>query len=161
RAEADLARRRQATLLARERVRVTGAELARLLRLDVTAEVQPVEPPHARVDLLDPSWSLDRLVEVGLTNRPELASQQAAVQATLAAEVAEAHAQADLAGRRVGIAEQGLRLALDSYDRNLEGLGQTRLIGGVNVTVVRPQEVLAAVQAVAQAYTDFYGAVAD
>ena len=113
-------------------------------------------------------WQFDNL---GLGNRARVRQQEAErsvavlelfrLQDRIAAEVAQAHAQADLAGRRVGIAEQGLRLALDSYDRNLEGLGQTRLIGGVNVTVVRPQEVLAAVQAVAQAYTDFYGAVAD
>jgi hypothetical protein len=84
RAEAELARRQQAELLARERWRLAGAELLRVLRLDPSAQVEPLEPPQLRVELIDLDKPVDDLIPVGLTNRPELASQQAQVQATLA-----------------------------------------------------------------------------
>lgn len=251
RAEAELARRQQAVLLARERWRTASAELLRVLRLDPAAQVDPVEPPQLRVNLVDPSRSVDDLIIVGLTSRPELASRQAQVQATIAAlrqerarplvpsvllrgwstpvtgtlgvgvfaggqngqlgsgafredvdlqllwqfdnlgfgnrarvhqreaekrlavielfriqdrvaaEVATNYAQADLAARRVDIAERGVRLALESAEKNLTGLGETRRAGDLVVLIVRPQEAVAAVQALAQAYADYYGAVAD
>ena len=53
------------------------------------------------------------------------------------------------------------REALDSFAKNLEGLGQTRRAGDFLILVVRPQEVVAAVQALGQANADYYGAVAD
>src|SRR5439155_10038501 len=74
RAEAELARRQQAELLARERWRTAGAELLRVIRLDPTAQVEPQEPPQLLVTLLDLSRPVDDLVVLGLTNRPELAS---------------------------------------------------------------------------------------
>src|SRR5207244_6297746 len=73
----------------------------------------------------------------------------------------QAFAQAQLAARRVPLAEAGVRLSLDSADKNLAGLSQTRRAGDVVLLVVRPQEALAAVQALAQAYADYYGAIAD
>jgi outer membrane protein TolC len=251
RAEAELARRQQAELLARERWRTAGAELVRILRLDAAAQVEPIEPPQLRVNLVDVGRPLDDLIVLGLSNRPELASRQAQVQATLAAlrqerlrplvpsvllrgwstpvtgtlavgafgggrnghvgdfaargdidvqllwqfdnlglgnrgrarqreaesrlavidlfrvqdriaaEVATYHTQADLAARRVGLAERGVQLALDSAEKNLTGLSQTRRAGELVVLIVRPQEAVAAVQALAQAYADYYGAVAD
>jgi outer membrane protein TolC len=251
RAEAELARRQQAELLARERWRVAGAELLRVLRLDPSTLVEPLETPQLRIDLIDLHRSVDDLIALALTNRPELAAQQAQVQATLAllkqerlrplvpsillrgfstpvtgtlaggvfaggpndtignaglrsdidlqvlwqldnlgfgnrgrirqrqaenrlavvelfriqdrvaAEVAQAYAQAELAGRRVDLAEKGLRAALASADKNLAALGQTKQTGGVVQLLVRPQEAVAAVQALAQAYSDYYGAIAD
>src|SRR6516165_8775062 len=77
RAEAELARRQQAELLARERWRTSGAELARILRLDAAAQVEPEEPPQLRVLLFTLDKPVDDLIPIGLTNRPELASQQA------------------------------------------------------------------------------------
>jgi outer membrane protein TolC len=251
RAEAELARRQQAEFLARERWAVASAELQRILRLDASAQVEPVEPPHLRVELIDPKRTVDDLIPVALSSRPELASQQAQVQATLAllkqeklrplipsillrgfstpvtgtlaggvfgggpndrianggfrgdldfqilwqldnlgfgnhsrirqrqaenrlsiidlfrlqdrvaAEVAQAYAQAQTAARRADLAEKGLRAALASADKNLVALGQTKQTGGVVQTLVRPQEAVAAVQALGQAYIDYYGAVAD
>jgi outer membrane protein TolC len=251
RAEAELARRQQVEELARERWRVTGAELLRILRLDPSTQVDPVEPPNLRVDLIDPTRSVDDLIPIALTRRPELASRQAQVQATLtllrqeklrplvpsvllrgsstpvtgtlaagvfaggtngtigntglrgdldlqllwqfdnlgfgnraqihqrkaenrlavaelfrlqdrvAAEVAQAYARSQEAARRTEIAERGARLAADSADKNLAALGQVRRVGEVNQLVVRPLEAVAAVQALAQAYTDYYTAVAD
>ncbi len=251
RAETELARRQEAQVLARERWKVSSAELLRVLRLDPTAQVEPVEPPQLRVDLIDLAKPVDDLIRVGLTNRPELASQQAQVQATLtllkqeklrplipsvllrgwstpvtgtllggyfgggangsfgngglredidiqllwqlnnlgfgnralvhqreaenrqaivelfrtqdrvAAEVAQAYAQATQAARRVGVTQRGLKSALLSVDKNLAALSQTKGVGEQRVTLVRPQEVVAAIQALSQAYLDYYGAVAD
>jgi outer membrane protein TolC len=83
RARADLARRRQALHTARERWRVASAELTRLLRLDASAAVEPIEPPHMQVTLVSLEKPVDDLIPVGLTNRPELAAQQALVRASL------------------------------------------------------------------------------
>jgi outer membrane protein TolC len=251
RAEAELARRQQAELLARERWKVASAELLRVLRLDPAAQVEPLEPPQLRVDLIDLNKPVDDLIPLALTSRPELASQQAQVQLTLtllkqerlrplipsvllrgfstpvtgtlatgyfaggpngtvgnggvrmdldlqvlwqfdnlgfgnrarvhqrdaesrlavldlfrvqdrvAAEVAQAYAQAQLAARRVEVAEKAVRAARDSADKNLVALSQTKGAGDQVVLLVRPQEAVAAVQALAQAYSDYYGAVAD
>jgi outer membrane protein TolC len=251
RAEAELLRRQQAELLAQERWRVASAELVRILRLDPSAQVEPAEPPQLRIDLIDLGRPLDDLIAIGLTARPELASQQAQVKATLAllrqerlrplipsvllrgfstpvtgtlaggvfagganstignagargdfdlqvlwqldnlgfgnrarqhqrqaenhlalielfriqdrvaAEISQAYDQAQLASRRVELAEKGTQFALKSADENLVGLGQTKNAGNVVLLLVRPQEAVAAVQALAQAYTDYYTAVAD
>jgi outer membrane protein TolC len=251
RARAELARRRQAMHAARERWRTASAELVRVLRLDPFVLVEPLEPPHLQVTLVGLDQPVDDLVPVALTNRPELAAQQALVQATLerqrqerlrplvpsvllrgaatnpsgtlagglfgggrnntvsnfsargdfdvqvlwelqnlglgnrarvderraenrlavlelfrtqdrvAAEVVQAYAQAQAAADRVREAETGLKHAVDSVRKNFEGLKQTRRAGDVILLVIRPQEVVAAVQALAQAYNDYYGAVAD
>jgi outer membrane protein TolC len=250
RAEAELARRQQAELVAQERWAVASAELLRVLRLDPSVRVEPVEPPQLRVDLINLTQPVDDLIPVALTNRPELASQQAQVQATLAllkqerlrplipsillrgfstpvtgtlagavfaggangrigdagfrgdldlqvlwqldnlgfgnrarvhqreaenrlavidllriedrvaAEVAQAYTQAQIAARRVELAALGVRSARNSADKNLIGL-QPQEVGGKVVLLVRPQEAVAAVLALAQAYLDYYGAVAD
>jgi outer membrane protein TolC len=252
RARTEASRRRQARDAARERWRIASAELNRLLRLDAATLVQPLEPPHLRVTLLEGDFKVDDLIPIALTSRPELASQQALVQATLqkmreerlrplipsvllrgsstpvtgtlaggvygggpnsdmsnfsarsdfdvqvlwefqnllcgnrakvrerraenqvavlelfrlqdrvAAEVAQAHAQVVSANSRAVDAEKGLKDALESMEKNFEGLSQTKRPGGdVLILVIRPAEVVAAVQALAQAYTDYYSAVAD
>ncbi|HZT80334.1 MAG TPA: TolC family protein [Gemmataceae bacterium] len=251
RARAELARRRQAVCTARERWRVTSAELIRLLHLDPSAIVEPLEPPHLQVTLVDPRTPADELVPVGLLNRPELAAQQALVRAALeqmrqeklrplvpsvllrgastnpagtlaaglfggglndnmsnfgmrsdfdvqvlwefqslgfgnkarvnerraahrlalieafrlqdrvAAEVVQAHAQAQEAAARLADAEDEVRNAVDSVTKNLQGVTQTRKVGDLFVLLIRPQEVVAAVQALAQAYNDYYAAVGD
>ena len=84
RARAELARRKQIAAAARERWRVASAELARLLRLTPSAVLEPAEPPSLPITLIDPTATLDTLILIGLTNRPELAGHQAVVQATLA-----------------------------------------------------------------------------
>jgi outer membrane protein TolC len=251
RAQAELARRQQAELLARERWRVAAAELLRVLRLDPSTQVEPLEPPQLRIELIDLHHPVDDLIPIALMNRPELAAQQAQVQATLAllkqerlrplvpsillrgfstpvtgtlaggvfaggpndtvgntglrsdldlqvlwqldnlgfgnrgrirqrqaenrlavvelfriqdrvaAEVVQAYAQAEFAGKRVDLAQKGLQAALASADKNLSAMGQTKQTAGLVQLLVRPQEAVAAVQALAQAYIDYYGAVAD
>jgi outer membrane protein TolC len=251
RAEAELARRQQAELLARERWMVASAELPRVVRLDPAAQVEPVEPPHLRVELIDLGQPVDDLIAIGLTNPPELAAQQAQVRATLAllkqercrplipsvllrgfstpvtgtlgagyfgggpnstisngalrsdwdvqvlwqldnlgfgnrgrtqqraaenrlavvellriedrvaAEVAQAYAQAKLSAARVPLVEKEVRFARADADKNLIALGQTKGAGGQAQLLIRPQEAVASVQALAQAYADYYAAVAD
>ena len=70
-------------MLARERWEVASAELLRIIRIDPTTQIEPVEPPHLRVTLVDLHQNIDELIPIGLTYRPELASRQAQVQATL------------------------------------------------------------------------------
>lgn len=251
RAQAELARRQAVELTARERWQVASAELTRILRLDATAQVDPLEPPHLQVTLVDLNQRVDDLVVIGLRNRPELASNQAQVDATVsllrqeklrplmpsvllrgwstpvagtlgggifaggtngtigntggrgdldlqvlwqldnlgfgnlakvrrresdyraatlelfriqdrvAAEVAKAYAEARQASRRAEIAEREVKLSLDSFEKNLSGLGTTRRVGELVQTVVRPQEVQAAILALVQAYFGYYQSVAD
>ncbi len=63
--------------------------------------------------------------------------------------------------RRVGVAHREVELAVDTYAKNMVGLGQTRRAGDLVQTVIRPQEALASVQALAQAWSSYYLAVAD
>ncbi len=83
RARTLAARLRQVTLQSENNWRAASAELLRVLYLDPTLVVEPVEPPHLRVPLLPLDKAVDDLIPVALTNRPELAAQQALVQATL------------------------------------------------------------------------------
>jgi outer membrane protein TolC len=84
RVRTELSQRRLAVIQAREQWRVASAELARLLRLESSALAEPIEPPHIEVTLVALDRPVDDLIPVGLMNRPELAAQQAIVQATLA-----------------------------------------------------------------------------
>jgi outer membrane protein TolC len=251
RTRAELARRQQAVAAARERWRTAGADLARILRLDPAALVEPEEPAHLQITLVALDGPVDDLIQVGLTNRPELAAQQALVQSTLerlrqerlrplvpsvllrgaatnpagtlafgvfgggrnsslsdfnlrgdfdvqllwefqnlglgnrarieeqraehrlalleafrlqdqvAAEVARAHAQAQAAAVRFREAEEGLKYAADTMAKILKGLENTRRVGNQDVLLIRPQEAVAGVQALAQAYADYYAALAD
>lgn len=83
RVRTELLRRRQAVEGSVGRWEVASADLARLLRLGPTAMLSPVEVPQLRTHLVDLAIPIDDLVAVGLTERPELASRQALVQATL------------------------------------------------------------------------------
>jgi outer membrane protein TolC len=251
RVRTELARRRQAVQSATERWRTASADLIRILRLEAGALVEPLEPPHLRVTLIEPDSPVDGLIPIALTSRPELASQQSLVQATLAqlrlekirplvpsvllrgastnpagtlaagafgggrderigdfgarsdfdvqilwelqnlglgnrarvrerraehelshlelfriqdriaAEVAQAHAQVQSAAARVAEAEAGVKDAIDSLDKNVEGMRQLKGAGNVVIFINRPQEVVAALQALSQAYNDYYVAIGD
>jgi outer membrane protein TolC len=73
----------QQAVTARQMWRIASADLTRVLRLDPRVVVEPLEHDHLQVTLIDSDRSLDDLIPIALTNRPELASQQALVQATL------------------------------------------------------------------------------
>lgn len=83
RAKAEAARRRQAVESAYERWLVASAELTRLLRLQPDTVVEPAEDPALAVKLIDPATTLEDLMAIGLTYRPELEAHQALVQAAL------------------------------------------------------------------------------
>jgi outer membrane protein TolC len=231
--------------------RAASAELLRVLHLDPALLIQPLEPPQLQVTLLSLERPIVELLEVALTIRPELAAQQALVQATLqqlrqermrpllpslyvrgfstpvtgtlatgffgggindnmarfswrqdwdvqllwqlqnfglgnralirqrgaqneaaqlellrvqdhvAAEVVRAYALAQTAAGRVGRAEAELNQARELVEQNLVALGQTRRAGDIVVLLVRPQEVVAAIQMLQQAYVGYFLAVAD
>jgi outer membrane protein TolC len=216
-----------------------------------TSQIEPIESPNLQLQLLQPNVPVDELISMALTARPELASQQAIVQATLArlkqekmrplipsvllrgnatnpagslstglfgggvngtlnnfngrnsvdvavlwefqnlgfgnralqrerevdnriavlelfklqdriaAEVVQAHTQLQRATNRIAIAEDGVKNALETVTKSLEGMSQTRRVGEILVLIFRPQEVVAAVQALDQAYRDYYLAIAD
>lgn len=251
RARTELERRRQSVEFAYQRWQVSSAELTRILRLDPTTVVEPLEAPHMQVQLIDVAQSVDALIPMGLTNRPELASHRALVQATLArlrqermrplipslllrgnatnpggtlsggyfggglnddlthfggrqsydaqmiwelqnlglgnraavrertaenrqallelfriqdrvaAEIAQDLARAQRSTRRIEQAEVELQNAIETADKNLQGLQQTKRAGELLVLVFRPQEVVAAIAALDQAYGDYYGAISD
>ena len=234
----------QQVATAREDWRLSSANLTRVLRVDPAAVVVPMELPHLQLTLIAPKQSVDDLIPVGLMSRPELASQQAVVQATLtrlrqermrpllpsvvlqsnasptgylgagvygsgssslnswsgrsdwdaevvwelknlgfgnralvtqrrgeqhqatvelfriqdqiAAEVTQAHAQVQSAAVRVVRAEAGLKAAVASYDGNLKGLSETVRAGQLLVLIIRPQEVVAALMQLQQAYVNYY-----
>ena len=83
RAQTTLADLEQQTALARQDWRINSANLTRVLRLNPAAVVIPLEPPHLQVTVVPPDRSVDELIPQGLTSRPELASQQSLVRATV------------------------------------------------------------------------------
>ncbi len=244
RVRATRAELEQQATSARQDWKITSAALTRVLRLDPAAVALPLEPPHLQITLIAPTETVDALIEVGLTSRPELASQRAVVQATLirlrqermrplipslvlqsnatpnetlgggvygtgtnslnswsgrsdwdaqvvwefknlgfgnrglvtqrrgeqrqalvelfgiqdlvAAEVTQAFAQVEAAALRVQQAEAGLKAAAESYDGNLKGVSETVRAGELLQLVIRPQEVVAALQQLQQAYINYY-----
>lgn len=84
RTERLLATLQQKAASARESWRVNSANLTEVLRLDPRVIVVPLEPDHLQITLLDPARPLDEMMPVALTNRPELESQKATVEAAVA-----------------------------------------------------------------------------
>ena len=83
RALAQYARFRQMERSARERWNVVSAELVRVLRLDPTAVLAPLEPPHIQITLVSPEQNLETLLPVALMGRPELTAYRALSEAAL------------------------------------------------------------------------------
>jgi outer membrane protein TolC len=83
RAKTELSSRRQDVQTARERWRLSSADLTHVLRLDSAALVEPLEPPHLLLTLVSPETSVDELIPLALLNRPELAGERALIQASL------------------------------------------------------------------------------
>lgn len=251
RTRVELARRKQAAITAKERWRIASAELTRLLRLDPTLLLDPLEPANLVVPVVDGSAPLDDLIQIALLNRPELAANQALVQATLqrlkqeklrplipsvllrststnpsnslgfgvfgggsnnrladfstrfdydvqilwemqnlgfgnrnrvrernaehelavleafrtqdriASEVSNAYSQFMSARDRLRIAEPAVKEATETFQKNVETLSQTRRVGNALILIVRPQEVVASLQALATANADYLAVVSD
>ncbi len=236
---------------ARENWRVASADLTQILRLDPRAVVEPLEHDHLQITLIDPGRPLDDLMPIGLTNRPELAAQQAMIQAALvrirqekmrpllpsilitgwqspggmadqvgifgtgqggklnywsfrddisaqlvwqmdsfgfgnmalvkkrrgeqsqalaqlfhiqdmvAAEITQAQARLQSAAVRVLQAERSLQTGLATFQKSLEGLGQTQRFGNVLQQIYRPQEVVYALKVLKIAFDEYFATVAD
>jgi outer membrane protein TolC len=81
RAKRMLAVIQQREAAARERWRVSSANLTQVLRLDPSAVIVPLEPDHLQITLIDPARPIDELVAIGVFHRPEIASARSRVQA--------------------------------------------------------------------------------
>ncbi len=81
RARNVLADLQQRAVAARQEWRVQSARLTKVLRLDPRAVVEPLESDHLQITLIDPARDFDDLMPIALTNRPEVASRRALVQA--------------------------------------------------------------------------------
>ncbi len=235
----------------REAWRLASADLTQVLRLDPRAVIVPVEHDHLQITLIDPARPLEELMPVGMTNRPELSSKQAMIQAAqvgirrekwrpfiptviitgfqtpgdmrmmfgifgtgadrfmnlwslredisaqvawqveglgfgnlarvkeqrgeqskaivelyrtqdmVAAEITQSQAHLQSATVRVAEAERALREALLNYDKNYEGLRQTKRIENILEQAYRPQEVVAALSRLRAAYDAYFTTVAD
>jgi hypothetical protein len=66
-----------------------------------------------------------------------------------------------MTAKRLQAAERETKAAFTLVEENVEGFRQTRRVGELPMLVVRAQEVIAAIQTLALAYNDYYGAVAD
>ena len=251
RARNQLADLEQLAVSHREEWRVASADLTQVLRLDPRAVVVPLEQDHLQITLIEPSRSLDDLIPIGLTNRPELAAQQALIQAALvrirqekmrpllplitisgfqtpggmtteasifgtgnggklnlwsfrddistqliwqlqnmgfgnmalikkrrgeqsrataalfqiqdmvAEEVTQSQAILQSAAARVVQAERSLQMSLITFQKNLEGLGQTRRFENVLELIYRPQEVVYALQLLKVAFDEYFDTVAE
>jgi outer membrane protein TolC len=237
---------------ARRRWRVASAELDRILRLEPTLVLVPVEPPHLRITLIPPTTPAEELIPVAVARRPEVTFAEAQVEAAservrqekwrpflptlfvrgggtqtpdplmygtygggpggtlsqfgsrfdvdaqliweikglgfgnralirerqanyettvrqharyqelVAREVTQYRADVVAAANRVPEAEREVQQALESANENLAGVGEIKRVGGnLNILVIRPQEAVSAIQALASAYFDYYGTVAD
>jgi hypothetical protein len=58
-------------------------------------------------------------------------------------------------------AERSLQTGLVTYQRNYEGLGQTKRFDNVLELIYRPQEVVAALKLLNVAFDEYFNAVAD
>jgi hypothetical protein len=213
--------------------------------------VEPLEHDHLQITLIDPSRSLDDLIPIGLTNRPELAAQKAMIEAALvrirqekmrplfplvtisgfqtpggmtteagifgtgnggklnlwsfrddistqlvwqlqnmgfgnmalvkkrrgeqsrataalfqiqdmvAAEITQSQAFLQSAATRVVQAERGLRTGLVTFQKNLEGMGQTKRFENVLQQIYRPQEVVYALKVLKLAFDEYFETVAE
>ncbi len=71
----------QMSVAARQQWRVQSARLTRILRLDPRAVVEPLEHDHLQITLVSPARTLEDLMPIALTNRPEISSRRALIAA--------------------------------------------------------------------------------
>ena len=81
-------------------------------------------------------------------------------QDAVAAEINQAQAQVQSAAARVVQAERSLRTGLVTYQRSVEGLGQTQRFGDVLELIYRPQEVVYALKKLHEAFNEYFNTVA-
>lgn len=82
-------------------------------------------------------------------------------QDAVAAEITAAQAQVQSAAARVVQAERSLRSGFVTYQKNYEGLGQTKRFDNVLELVYRPQEAVYALKLLHLAFHEYFNTVAD
>jgi hypothetical protein len=82
-------------------------------------------------------------------------------QDAVAAEITQAQALVQSAAARVVQAERSLRTGLVTYQKNYEGIGQTKRFENVLELVYRPQEVVYALKLLNLAFNEYFNTVAD
>lgn len=114
------------------------------------------------------AWQLDGfgLGNMALVKRRRAEESQAIArlmqtQDAIAAEITTAQAEVQSAAARVVQAERSLRSGWVTYQRNFEGLGQTRRFGDVLELIYRPQEVVYALKLLHVAFSEYFNTVAD
>ncbi len=83
RARAELQQRRHQLAGAHERVAVNSAELVRLLHLNKSTKLIPIDPQPLPIELVATDTPIESLVTQGLSRRPELAQHSARVAETM------------------------------------------------------------------------------
>ncbi len=83
RARAELQQRRYQRAGALEQVAVSSAEVVRLLRLDPSTRLAPVETQPLPIELVETEAPIEALIAQGLTRRPELSQHRARVEETM------------------------------------------------------------------------------
>jgi outer membrane protein TolC len=252
RVRAQYANIEQVGAIARRRWRVASAELIRVLRLEPTLVIEPVEPANLQITLVPPETPAAELIPIAVARRPEVTYSEAQAEAAnervrqekwrpflpivfirgggtqtpdplmygtygggpdgslsqfgsrldvdaqliwevrglgfgnlalvrereanfemsirqnarfrefVAREVMQSHAEVAAAAERIPQAERELKQAVLSANDNLAGVGEIKRVGGnINILVIRPQEAVSAIQALASAYFDYLGSIAD
>lgn len=114
------------------------------------------------------AWQLDGfgLGNMALVKKRRAEESQAIAklmqtQDAVAAEITTAQAEVQSAAARVVQAERSLRSGWVTYQRNFEGLGETRRFGDVLELIYRPQEVVYALKLLHIAFSEYFNTVAD
>ncbi|MBI3723872.1 TolC family protein [bacterium] len=81
RADAEVARARQALIVAEERARIASIRLATILRLDAKVTLYPAEKEVRPITFFSPETAPDQLIATALENHPDLRSAARRVQA--------------------------------------------------------------------------------
>ncbi len=82
-------------------------------------------------------------------------------QDTVAAEINEAQARVQSTAARVVQAERSVRTGFITFQRNYEGLGQTKRFDNVLEMVYRPHEAVYALKLLHRAFNEYFNTVAD
>jgi outer membrane protein TolC len=77
------------------------------------------------------------------------------------ADVTQAYAAVNSARERLDVAIPAYIEAKRNLEKNIEGLPQTKRVNNLLVLIIRPQEVVAAFQAMSQAIVDYHSSLAD
>lgn len=117
RVEAELAERRRQVFQAEEAIRVASAELVRLLRLDPTTVLLSLDEHALPVSFVEELTPLEELINQGLAARPEVAGQDALIDA-MAGRLRQEQWRPFIPNLHVGLSAGGFGGGADSFIGN-------------------------------------------